>query len=70
MPTEKARPPRLIRFEDIPARSMMMKLTRKVIGIENNTTAAVLSSARNRKSMNMTQMPPSLIASMTVLMQA
>ena len=70
MPTEKARPPRLMRFEVRPAQPMTMKLTRKVSGSEKRTTTAVRSSATNRNRTRMTKMPPSSSASTTVLMQA
>ena len=50
MPTEKARPPRLIRLEVSPTWPMTMKLTRKVSGSEKTTISAVRSSATNRNS--------------------
>ena len=70
MPTENARPPRLMRFEVRPVDPMMMKVTRKVSGSEKTTMRAVRSSARNRKSTRMTKIPPSRSASTTVLMHA
>ncbi len=70
MPTEKARPPRLMRFEVSPVEPMTMKLTRKVSGSEKTTMSAVRSSATKRKRTRMTKMPPSRSASTTVLMHA
>ncbi|OQA05400.1 MAG: hypothetical protein BWY66_02515 [bacterium ADurb.Bin374] len=70
MPTEKASPPRLMRLEVIEVECMTMNVKKNVSGSESTTRNAVRSSARNRNSTKMTQMPPSSVASMTVLMQA
>jgi hypothetical protein len=70
MPTEKARPPRLMRLEESPTRPMTMKVTRKVSGSDTSTTSAVRSSATKRKRTSTTSRPPSSNASTTVRMQA
>ena len=70
IPTEKASPPRLIRFELMPARPITMKVTRKVSGRLKTTMSAVRSSARKRKRTRTTKIPPSASAPVTVSMQA
>ncbi len=70
IPTEKARPPRLMRFEDSPARPMTMKVTRKVRGSDMTTMRAVLISAMKRKRTRMTNIAPWRSACITVAMHA
>ena len=70
MPTEKASPPRDMRFEVSPSRPITMKPTRKVKGSEKSTTSAVRSSATKRKRIRITNRPPSRSARVTVSMLA
>ena len=66
MPTENARPPRLIRLAVSPTRPITMNVTRYVSGSENTTMSAVRSSATKRNSTRMTSSPPSSSACTTV----
>ena len=70
MPTEKARPPRLIRLDVRPVQPITRKVARKVIGSEARTVRAVLNSATKRNNTRMTKIPPSSNAFSTVLMHA
>ena len=70
MPTEKASPPRLIRFDESPKAPITMNVRRNVIGSETTTTTAVRNSARKRKRTRTTRTAPWKRASVTVAMQA